>query len=167
MGPPPSKVTIEIEDEKSDNMPSKIPLWQKIKQLTLTITAITTLISTIGGLGILILNKNSAQDKIQESTYGILSNRIEKLTVQVAVLQENVRHLEKENNKLVDEIQIYHKENYLTLHSDIRKEMPEYSTIIETINEQPGSPEYKESIKLPDFKDIQEKINDTNMVIKE
>jgi hypothetical protein len=154
--------------------PKKLTFWQKLKQLTITITAIAALIAALGGQGFFVWNKTDEQDKVQESTYNLLAQRMEEVIKENATLKENVRHLEKDVDRLYAERHI---------EKPLREPVPEAmgagigledEAMVEMFVESEGDDEVEEAppqiklrgvARLPEFKNIQQVVSHTDKVI--
>lgn len=148
-----------MTEETEDKKPT---FWQKLKQLTLTITAITSLIGVLSGAGFFFWNKTDQQDKVQESTYNLLSKRMEQLTINVKVMQKSIENLEKINQILLTRMSISHPNHRIEEIVKVEESEQEVVTIITEAIDNPDAPpkiEYKGKARLPDFTNIQQVVS--------
>jgi len=151
-----------------ENKEEKLTFWQKLKQLTGVITAITGLIAVLGGSGFFFWNQNDHQDKVQETAYNFLTKRVEELTLDVRVMQKSIENLERINQILLTRMGASHPGHHLEKIDEIKPEEPEMITIITESMDNPDAPpkiEYEGAARLPNFKNIQEVVSDVDAAL--
>lgn len=162
----------------------------KIKQATALVASISALLTAAGGT-FTILRSINQQDDVNESTYTLLSDRFEKIAVDIAVIQTDIKHMREKTAEIKGDIKFFHRGRYQR--RDMKRRLPnldepvdsDYVEIWETeeaaertpadmvvenlaADREPAPPKlkFKGKARLPSYKNIQQVVDHNGEAIQ-